>query len=312
MDGLRLADTDVVLCCLPLFHSYAVNSCYLQPIMAGASQVVLRRFTVPAVLDAIARHEVTVYPAVPTMLTFLAHAPERAGARVDSLRLVVSAGAVLKEQVYRDFEAAYVAPIHDGWGSTETSSFATMTPIAATRVLGSCGLPLPGCAVRVVDPEGRDAAPGERGEMLVRGPNVTWGYLNKPEQTASALAGGWYHTGDVATFDANGYVYVVDRLKDLIISSGYNIAPKEIEDVILAHPAVLDVAVVGITDAARGEVPKAFIVCKEGASLAEDALLAHCRTQLAAYKLPRVVAFVPELPKTASGKVQRFLLRAGA
>lgn len=231
---------------------------------------------------------------------------------MDSLRLVVSAGAVLKEQVYRDFEAAYGAPIHDGWGSTETSSFATMTPIGATRVPGSCGLPLPGCAVRVVDPEGRDVALGERGEMLVRGPNVTWGYLNKPEQTASALAGGWYHTGDVATFDANGYVYVVDRLKDLIISGGYNIAPKEIEDVILAHPAVLDVAVVGITDAARGEVPKAFIVCKEGASLAEDALLAHCRTQLAAYKLPRVVAFVPELPKTASGKVQRFLLRAGA
>lgn len=131
------------------------------------------------------------------------------------------------------------------------------------------------------------------------------------QRTAAALAGGWYHTGDVTTFDANGYMYVVDRLKDPIISGGYSIAPKEIEDVILAHPAVLDVAVVGIADAARGEVPKAFVVRKEGAALAEDALLAHCRMQLAAYTLPRLVAFVSELPKTASGKVQCFLLRAG-
>jgi rifamycin polyketide synthase module 1/2/3 len=311
VDALRLTEADVVLCSLPMFHSYAVNSCYLQPIMAGAVQVVLPRFTVPAVLGAIERHRVTAYPAVPTMLTFLAHAPERAHARADSLRLVQSAGAVLKEQVYRDFEAAFGAPIHDGWGSTETSSFATVTPVGATRVPGSCGLPLPGCAVRIVDPEGRDVAPGERGEMLIRGPNVTAGYLNKPEQTAAALAGGWYHTGDVATFDDHGYVYVVDRLKDLIISGGYNIAPKEIEDVILAHPAVLDVAVVGVADAARGEVPKAFVVCKGEACLEEEALLAHCRRELAAYKLPRAIAFVPELPKTASGKVQRYVLRGG-
>jgi rifamycin polyketide synthase module 1/2/3 len=312
VDALGQTEADVILCALPMFHSYAVNSCYLQPIMAGASQVVLPRFTVAAVLEAIERHRVSLYPAVPTMLTFLAHAPERAHARVDSLRLVQSAGAVLKAQVYRDFEAAFGAPIHDGWGSTETSSFATVTPVNATRVPGSCGLPLPGCAVRIVDPEGGDLAPGERGEMLVRGPNVTGGYLNKPEQTAAALAGGWYHTGDVATFDDHGYVYVVDRLKDLIISGGYNIAPKEIEDVILAHPAVLDVAVVGIADAARGEVPKAFVVCKDDAPLEAETLLAHCRRELAAYKLPRAVAFVTELPKTASGKVQRFRLRGGA
>lgn len=312
LGALGQTETDVILCALPLFHSYAVNSCYLQPIMAGASQVVLGRFAVAPVLEAIERFKVTLFPAVPTMLTYLAHAPERAKARVDSLRLVVSAGAVLKEQVVRDFESAYGAPIHDGWGSTETSSFATITPLGATRIPGSCGLPLPGCAVRVVDPQGRDLAPGERGEMVIRGPNVTWGYLNKPEQTAAALAGGWYHTGDVATLDENGYVYVVDRLKDLIISGGYNIAPKEIEDVILAHPAVLDVAVVGVADSARGEVPRAYVVRKDAANLGEEALLAHCRAQLAPYKLPRSIAFVSELPKTASGKVQRYLLRAGA
>lgn len=310
VDALRQGEDDVVLCALPLFHSYAVNSCYLQPVMAGAAQVVLERFAVTPVLQALERFRVTLFPAVPTMLTYLAHAPERA--RAESLRLVVSAGAVLKEQVARDFETAFGAPIHDGWGSTETSSFATITPAGATRVPGSCGLSLPGCAIRVVDAEGRDVAPGERGEMLVRGPNVTWGYLNKPEQTAATLAGGWYHTGDVAALDANGYVSVVDRLKDIIVSGGYNIAPKEVEDVILAHPAVLDVAVVGAADPARGEVPRAFVVRKAGASLTEDGLLIHCREQLAPYKLPRSIAFVSELPKTASGKVQRYLLRADA
>ncbi|MEL7210428.1 MAG: long-chain fatty acid--CoA ligase, partial [Actinomycetota bacterium] len=148
-----------------------------------------------------------------------------------------------------------------------------------------------------------------RGELVVRGPNVMSHYLNKPDQTAATLVDGWYHSGDVATIDTDGYVFVVDRLKDLIISGGYNIAPKEIEDVILAHPAVLDVAVVGVADEGRGEIPKAFVVCKPGRSLEAEELLEHCRAGLAAYKLPRMIEFAEELPKTSSGKVKRYLLR---
>ncbi len=309
VDRLGLIADDVILCCLPMFHSYSVNINYLQPLIAGCSQVILPRFGVSEVIDAIERHRITVWPAVPTMLTYLAHAPERAGRDMSSLRMVVSAGAVLKEQVGRDFEAAYGAPIHDGWGSTETGSFATITPVGADRRPGSCGLPLPGSNIRVVDPEGRDVAPGERGELVVRGPNVMSHYLNKPDQTAAALADGWYHSGDIAELDSDGYVYVVDRLKDLIISGGYNIAPKEIEDVVLSHPAVLDAAVIGVPDEGRGEIPQAFVVLKEGQTLDEAGLLEHCRAGLAAYKLPRVVVFVEQLPTTSSGKIKRYVLR---
>ncbi len=310
-DSLGLVPEDRILCCLPMFHSYSVNINYLQPLVAGCSQVVMERFGVPEVIDALERHRITVWPAVPTMLTYLAHAPEREGRDVSALRMVVSAGAVLKEQVIADFEGAYGAPIHDGWGSTETGSFATITPAGATRKAGSCGLPLRGCNLRVVDPEGNDVAVGERGELVVRGPNVMSHYLNKPDQTDDALAGGWYHSGDIAEIDADGYVFVVDRLKDLIISGGYNIAPKEIEDVVLAHPGVLDVAVIGLPDDKRGEIPKAFVVPKPDAHLDADTLLAHCREGLAVYKLPREIELVDELPKTSSGKVKRYVLRDG-
>ncbi|MFT7646529.1 MAG: long-chain acyl-CoA synthetase [Candidatus Poriferisodalaceae bacterium] len=309
VDSLGLTAADTMLCCLPMFHSYSVNINYLQPLMAGCTQVILERFVVPEVIDALESHAVTVWPAVPTMLTYLAHAPERAGRDMSALRMVVSAGSVLKEQVIADFEAAYGAPILDGWGSTETGSFATMTPAGATRKPGSCGLPLRGSNIRVVDPDGNDVPPGERGELVVRGPNVMSHYLNKAEQTASALADGWYHSGDIAELDTDGYVFVVDRLKDLIISGGYNIAPKEIEDVVLSHPAVLDVAVIGLPDEKRGETPKAFVVLKPGKALDSDGLLAHCRENLAAYKLPREIEFVDELPKTSSGKVKRYVLR---
>ncbi|MEL7156571.1 MAG: AMP-binding protein, partial [Actinomycetota bacterium] len=244
--GLRAEDR--ILCCLPMFHSYAVNSCYLQPMLVGAHQRVLPRFGVEEVLDAMAADRTTVFPAVPTMLTYLANARGVEAHDLTALRMVVSAGSVLKEQVIADFEERFGAPIHDGWGSTETGSFGTITPAGAARKAGSCGIGLPGSEVRVVDPSGTDVAPGERGELVVRGPNVMSHYLNKPDQTAATLVDGWYHSGDVATIDTEGYVFVVDRLKDLIISGGYNIAPKEIEDVILAHPAVLDVAVVGVAD----------------------------------------------------------------
>ena len=165
--------------------------------------------------------------------------------------------------------------------------------------------------MRIVDREDREVPPGERGELVFRGPNLPVDYVNRPEATAEALRGGWYHSGDVAYMDAEGYIYIVDRFTDTIICGGYNIYPKEVEDVIYAHPAVLDVAVVGVPDDAKGEVPKACVVLKPGGKATAEDLDAYCRQNLAAYKVPRVIEFMDKVPKTASGKTQRFLLRRG-
>ncbi|WP_126425046.1 class I adenylate-forming enzyme family protein [Brevibacillus marinus] len=307
--GFRADDTFIV--CLPLFHSYAVNTCYLQVIHTGATGVVLERFSTKAVLEAIEKHRATVMPGVPTMFAYLANYAERSRYDTSTLRMAVSAGAVLTEKVLADFQAAFGVKIYNGWGSTETATFATFDRVGGMQQPGSCGLPLPGCAIRIVDEEGRDCPPGVRGEMLVRGPNVMLGYQNKPDVTQATLKDGWYHTGDVAYLDENGYVFVVDRIKDVIISGGYNIAPKEVEDVILAHPAVLDVAVVGIPDEAKGQVIKAFVVLKDGQTATAEELLEECRGKLAAYKHPKAIEFCQSLPRTSSGKIKRYMLREG-
>jgi long-chain acyl-CoA synthetase len=188
----------------------------------------------------------------------------------------------------------------------------TLNDPRGKRPDGSCGKAIEGVDVRIVDGQDRDVPAGERGELIFRGPNLPLGYVNGPEATAEALRGGWYHSGDVAYMDAEGYVYIVDRIKDTIICGGYNIYPKELEDVIYAHPAVLDVAVVGVADEAKGEIPKACVVLKPEATVTAGELEAYCRQNLAAYKVPRVIEFMDAIPKTASGKTKRFLLRQRA
>jgi long-chain acyl-CoA synthetase len=209
----------------------------------------------------------------------------------------------------QDFETLYGVPVLDGYGITEAHSFVTLSDPKGRRPPGSCGTALPGVDVRIVDHEDRDVPHGERGELVYRGPNLPVGYVNRPEATAEALRGGWYHSGDVAYMDTEGYVYIVDRMKDTIICGAYNIYPKEVEDVIYAHPAVLDVAVVGVPDEAKGEIPKACVVLKPGAAATAVELEQYCRQNLAAYKVPRIFEFMDKVPKTASGKTQRFLLR---
>ena len=280
--------------------------------MAGASQVILERFTPEGVLRAIQDHRVTLFPGVPTMFNYLVNFPDRARYDLTSLRICKSAGAVLPAKLMHDFETLYGVPLVDGYGITEAHSFVTLNDPRGRRPDGSCGKPIEGVEVRIVDPEDRDVAAGERGELVFRGPNLPLGYVNAPAATAEALRGGWYHSGDVAHVDAEGFVYIVDRIKDTIICGGYNIYPKEVEDVIYDHPAVLDVAVVGVADEAKGEIPKACVVLKPTAALTAAELEAHCRQSLAAYKVPRVIEFLDTIPKTASGKTKRFLLRHGA
>jgi acyl-CoA synthetase (AMP-forming)/AMP-acid ligase II len=210
----------------------------------------------------------------------------------------------------REFESHLGVPLLDGYGITETSTMVTMNWPTGGRILGSCGLPLPGLCVRIVDPaSGRDVEPLQEGELIVRGPNIMPGYHNKPEETRSALRDGWYHTGDLAKCDENGFLTITGRLKELIIRGGQNIAPAEIEEVVNTFEAVLDCAVVGIPHEHLGEVPALFVVPRPGRSFESEALISHCRMHLSAYKVPHSVQLIAEIPRTGSGKIIRYKLR---
>jgi acyl-CoA synthetase (AMP-forming)/AMP-acid ligase II len=226
-----------------------------------------------------------------------------------NLRLCVSAGAIMPATLNREFEAQLKIPLLDGYGITETSTMVTMNWPSGGRVMGSCGIPVPGLAVRIVDLNGRDVGPSHEGELIVHGPNVMPGYHNKPEETANALRAGWYHTGDLARSDENGFLTITGRLKELIIRGGQNIAPAEIEEVVNKYEAVLDCAVVGVPHEHLGEVPALFIVPRPGNAIEKDAVLAHCRIHLSAYKVPHIVHLIAEIPRTGSGKIIRYKLR---
>jgi long-chain acyl-CoA synthetase len=209
----------------------------------------------------------------------------------------------------REFELRFGVKLLDGYGITETSTMVTMNWPVGGRVLGSCGLPLPGLAVRIISPNtGDDLAAGQEGELIVRGPNVMSGYHNKPEETASALRNGWYHTGDLARSDRDGFLTITGRLKELIIRGGQNIAPAEIEEVVNLFEGVVDCAVVGVAHSHLGEVPALFVVPRSD-GVVDKAILEHCRGHLSPYKIPSTVHFVSEIPRTGSGKIIRYKLR---
>ena len=208
----------------------------------------------------------------------------------------------------RSFEERFGTTLVDGYGITETSTMVTMNWISGSRPLGSCGLPVPGLATRIVDPTTLEDVPiGSEGELIVRGPNLMHGYHNKPAETAAALRQGWYHTGDLAKSDPNGYLTITGRIKELIIRGGQNIAPAEIEEVVILHPQVIDCAVVGVPHSTLGEVPYLFVVA-ERSQLDVESLLAHCRKSLSSYKIPEATHIVTEIPRTGSGKIMRFKL----
>lgn len=306
-----LCAEDRVLSPLPLFHSYALNLCVLGILATGASEFILERFSTQEALTLIDSGRFTVLPGVPTMFHYLLNAARGAGCQaVTGLRLCLSAGAIMPGPLNTEFEAMFGARLLDGYGITETSTMVTLNWPAGGRIMGSCGLPLPGLAVRLLDPvTGKDAMPGGEGELLVRGPNLMLGYHNKPEETASALRDGWYHTGDLGRSDPNGFLTITGRLKEIINRGGQNIAPAEVEEAVAAFPTVLDCAVVGVAHAFLGEVPVAFVVERDGQSVDLAALIKHCEQRLSAYKVPAAVHVVPEIPRTGSGKVMRFRLR---
>ena len=304
-----LSERDVVLSPLPLFHSYALNLSVLGVLATGASEHIMTNFSPRQTLELLQTGRYSVFPGVPTMFHYIIQrAQELNIVALGNTRLCISAGAIMPAALNRVFEERFKVPLLDGYGITETSTMVTMNWMTGARPMGSCGLPVPGLAVRIVDPIKLEDAPlGAEGELIVRGPNLMLGYHNKPAETEAALREGWYHTGDLAKSDANGFLMITGRIKELIIRGGQNIAPAEIEEVAVLHPQVIDCAVVGVRHATLGEVPHLFVVAERG-ELDVDSLLAHCRTGLSAYKIPEQIHIVTEIPRTRSGKIMRFRL----
>ncbi len=306
-----LSESDVVLSPLPLFHSYALNLSVLSILSVGATEYIMDKYSTTDAVRLLKSGEFTVFPGVPTMFHYFLEATNtEPDLKLPNLRLCMSAGAIMPATLNSEFESRLGIKLLDGYGITETSTMVTMNWPVGERVMGSCGLPLPGLAVRTISPAtGEDVAAGEEGELIVRGPNLMSGYHNKPEETASALRKGWYHTGDLARSDSNGFLTITGRLKELIIRGGQNIAPAEIEEVVNAIDGVIDSAVVGIPHEHLGEVPALFVVAREGTAVGTKDILEHCRGCLSSYKVPFSVHFVDEIPRTGSGKIIRFKLR---
>ena len=293
---------DVIMGCLPLFHVFGLTCGMNASVISGATLTLLPRFDAGEALEMIARERVTIFEGVPTMYSALLHSPERATTDVSSLRLCVSGGAALPVEVLRQFEEAFGVAILEGYGLSETSPVASFNHPNRERKAGSIGTPIAGVEMRVVDEAGNDVPQGEVGEIAIRGHNVMKGYWDKPEATAEAIPDGWFRTGDLARRDEDGDFFIVDRRKDMIIRGGYNVYPREVEELLYEHPAVQECAVLGVPHAELGEEVKAVLYPKPGGTITPDEVRAYCKERLAAYKYPRVVEILSEpLPKGPTG-----------
>jgi long-chain acyl-CoA synthetase len=301
---IRARSEDVMLGALPLFHSFGQTCGMNIAVATGACLTLIPRFDAGKALEIIDRDRVTIFEGVPTMYAGLLNHAERDRFDVSCLRLCVSGGASLPLEVMRGFEQAFDAIILEGYGLSETSPVASFNHPDRERKPGSIGTPIAGVEMKVVDDAGQDVPEGEPGEIVIRGHNVMKGYWSRPEATAEAIdADGWFKTGDIATVDSDGYFYIVDRKKDLIIRGGYNVYPREVEEVLYEHPAVREAAVVAVPHPELGEEIGAAVACKEGEQAEPEELQAHCKQQLAAYKYPRLIWYVDELPKGPTGKI---------
>jgi long-chain acyl-CoA synthetase len=271
----------------------------------------LPRFSPAETLAAIARHRSTVFPGTPSVYAALLRQKGASQKTLGSIRYCVSGSAPMSLDLIEQFQALTGAAILEGYGLTEASPITHLNPLEGRRKPGSIGIPMPGTLARVVDMETgkRILPPGEPGELVVRGPQVMRGYWGRPDDTADVLRDGWLHTGDLAVMDEEGYFFILDRKKDLIISGGYNIYPREIEEVLLTHPQVKEAAAIGVPHPTRGEAVKVFVVPEPGTSPTRNDITAYVRERLANYKVPRSVEFRSELPKTMVGKVLRRRLR---
>jgi long-chain acyl-CoA synthetase len=307
---------NVTLATLPLFHSTAQTAQMNAAMAGGWTVVLLPRFDPAAVLHAFQAEHSTCWIGVPTMYWSLLQHARQEGLDVStvasSLRCCVSGGAPMPLAVLQDFEKTFNVRVLEGYGLSETSPVACFNQVHRPSRPGTVGFPITGCEIRIVDDNDQPAAAGERGEIVIRGHNVMKGYYKEPELTAEALRGGWFHTGDIGVLDEDGYLTIVDRKKDMLIRGGTNVYPREIEEVLMTHPAVSLAGVIGVPDERLGEEVKAFVVLKPGAALTEQELITWSKEQLAAYKYPRSVEFRESLPVGATGKVLKRALKEQA
>jgi long-chain acyl-CoA synthetase len=300
-----------VLNSLPLAHVY--GSCVFNAaMMAGSTLLMVPRFNEEAVFAAIAEHGATLMDGVPTAYYYLLAHQDFDKVDLSSLTRCWVGGQTLPAAKASEFTERSGCPIHEVWGMTELAGAASANPVVGPNKAGTIGIAYPGNTMRIVDINDADVVlgPGERGELMFRGPMVMDGYYGNDDATrASIEPDGWLHSGDIATMDEDGYFTIVDRKTDMILTAGFNVYPAEIERVLCMHPAVALAAVTGVPDEVKGELAKAYVVLKTGATVTTEAIVAHCREHLAAYKLPRAVQFVSEVPVTASGKIMRRLLK---
>ena len=300
-----------ILCVMPLFHCFALATCLHAAAYARATLVVLPRYHPGEVIAAIERHAITLLPAGPTVFIGLMDYAGFARADFSSLRCCISGSAPLAAETLARWQAATGAPILEGYGQTEAGPVISLNALGRAKP-GSVGTALPRTEIEIVDPaEGTQTlGSGAPGEIRVRGPQIMSGYHDRPEETAAALRDGWLYTGDIGEFDAEGYLFIRDRKKDMAIVGGYNVYPREVDEVLYAHPAVQEAAAIGVPHDYRGEVIHACVVLKPGVEAAADDILAHCRANLAKYKVPDRVRFLEALPKTTVGKIDKKALRA--
>ncbi len=303
---------EVLLACLPYFHSFGMTVSMNWPIKAGAHIVLMPNpRDIDDMVKSIIKYKVTLFPALPALFVAINNYPGVDNLDLSSIKGCFSGSAPLPLDVLQRFEALTGGKITEGFGLTETSPVTHVNPLNGMRKPGSVGIPVPGTDQKVVDIETGEKELGfnEEGELCISGPQVMLGYWNRPDETAKVIRNGWLYTGDLAKIDEDGYCFIVGRKKDMIVAGGYNIYPDEVDDVLFAHPAVLEAATIGIPHEKRGETVKSFVVLKPGEKLTEEELIAYCKKELAAYKVPKLIEFVDELPKSSMMKILRRELR---
>ncbi len=308
-DYLKITSQDRVITVLPMFHVFCLTVSLNGPLLSGATILIVPQFSPKEIFRLAKDYHATVFAGVPTMYNFLYQYPDGNPEDLQSLRLCISGGASLPVALLMNFERKFNVLISEGYGLSEASPVTCFNPLDRPRKPGSIGTSIPHVENKVVNELGEEVPAGQVGELIVRGPNVMKGYYRMPEESHAALRDGWLYTGDLARVDEEGYFYIVDRKKDMILVGGYNVYPREVEEVIYNHPDVVEVAVFGVPDPNQGEAVVSYVVSKNP-DLTKEELLDYCKEHLAKYKIPKLIEFIDELPKNTTGKILRMALKA--
>ena len=307
--AVKMTESDRFMCILPLFHVNGMTVTIMAPLCSGGSMILNETFSATKFWETLAKYRATGFSAVPTVYSILLNRPEVQGLDLSSLRFGICGAAPLPVELMRAFEEKFKMIIIEGYGLTEGTCASCVNPIDGTRKPGSIGVPLENIEMKIFDDNDNELEAGKIGEIVSRGPNTMKGYFKNAEATAQTLKNNWLHTGDIGYVDNDGYFYIVDRKKDMIIRGGENIYPREVEEVLYKHPKVLEAAVIGLPDKIWGEAVVAVIVLKKNEIIDEKDIIAFCKERLADYKCPKRVYFKESLPKTATGKIQKQLLK---